>query len=104
MREVSSGFEALAKIFESLDLEFAEKILSRGYISRGSIGRPHKNLVGMFRVELVKRLKGVESYRELHRLLQMDEALRSLCDIEQEEKRLVGRRRRVLGRGLDLKD
>jgi len=83
---VSDGFETLVRIFDSLDLEFAEKILSRGYRPKGSVGRPHRNLLGMFKVELVKRLEGVESYRELHRLLQTDEALRSLCEIKDCER------------------
>jgi IS5 family transposase len=86
MREVSSGFEALAKIFDSLDLGFAEKILSEAYRPEGSAGRPHRNLVGMFKAELAKRLGGIESYRELGRLLETDEALRSLCEIRRHEK------------------
>ena len=86
MKETPGGFEALVKIFDSLDLEFAEKVLSESYRPEGSVGRSHRNLVGMFKVELVKRLGGVESYRELHRLLQSDETLRSLCDIKRGEK------------------
>jgi len=83
---VSGGFEALVKIFDYLDLGFAERILSESYSPQGSVGRPHRSLLGMFKVELVKRVGGVESYRELHRLLQVDETLRSLCDIKGEEK------------------
>lgn len=86
MKEVSGGFETLVKIFGSLDLGFAEKILSGSYRPEGSVGRPHRNLLGMFKVELVKRLGRVESYRELHRLLQTDEVLRGLCHIKQGEK------------------
>ena len=92
MREVSSGFEALAKIFDSLDLGFAERILSESYRTEGSVGRPHRNLLGMFKAELAKRFGGVESYRELHRLLQVDEVLRSLCEIKGMRGRLIGRR------------
>jgi IS5 family transposase len=83
---VSGGSEALVKIFAYSDLGFVERILSRSYRPKGSVGRPHRSLVGMFKVELVKRLSGIESYRELHRLLQVDETLRSLCDIKDEEK------------------
>lgn len=86
MREISGGFEALTKIFEALDLGFAERVLSESYGICGSVGRPHRNLVGMFKVELAKRLSGVESYRELHRLLQADNVLRGLCDIKDREK------------------
>jgi len=82
---VSSGFEALARIFASLDLEFAERILSEAYRPEGSVGRPHRNLLGMFKAELAKRLGGVQSYRKLHGLLQTDEALRSLCEIRGDE-------------------
>ena len=83
---MSGRFEALAKVFDSLDLGFAETILSRSYGPKGSVGRPHRSLVGMLKVELMKRLGTVESYRELHRLLQTDELLRSLCDIKSGEK------------------
>jgi len=86
MREVSSGFEALARIFASLDLGFVEHVLSEAYRPEGSVGRPHRSLLGMFKAELAKRLGGAQSYRELHRLLQTDEALRSLCEIKADEK------------------
>ena len=74
------------KLFASLDLGFAERILSRAYRPEGSVGRPHRNLRGMFKAELVKRLRGIESYRELYRLLQVDEVLSNLCEIKTGEK------------------
>jgi len=80
------GFEALFSIFDSLDLEFVEGILSTGYRPEGSVGRPHRSLLGMFKAELVKRLRCIESYHELHRLLEADDALRSLCVIKEGEK------------------
>ena len=83
---MSGGFEALVRLFASLDLGFVERILLEAYRPEGSVGRPHRSLLGMFKVELVKRLEGVESYRELHRLLQTDETLRSLCDIRDGKK------------------
>lgn len=86
MKEVSGGFEALCKVFDSLDLRFVEKILLRCYRPKESVGRPHRKLRGMFKTELIKRLQGIESYRKLHSLLYADEALRSLCDIEEGEK------------------
>jgi len=61
VREISGGFEALAKIFQVLDLGFAERILSECYRSEGEVGRPHRSLLGMFKAELIKRLSGVES-------------------------------------------
>jgi len=86
MREVSSGFEALSKIFAGRDLGFAERILSEAYRPEGSVGRPHRSLLGMFKAELAKRLGGVRSYRELCRLLEVDGTLRSLCEIKTGEK------------------
>jgi len=83
---VSCGFETLTRIFDLLDLGFAEKVLSECYRSECSVGRPHRNLVGMFKVELVKRLAGIVSYRELHRLLQTDDVLRDLCEVKVGEK------------------
>lgn len=83
---MSSGFEALSKIFAGLDLGFAERILSEAYRPEGSVGRPHRSLLGMFKAELAKQLRGVESYRELHRLLEADDVLRSICEIKTGEK------------------
>jgi len=83
---MASGIEALFKIFNTLDLGFAERTLSRCYHPQGSAGRPHRNLLGMFKAEVVKRLVRIESYRELHRILHADETFRSLCDIKEMEK------------------
>jgi transposase len=84
--EALGGYEALWHIFEALDLEFVERVLSVSYGRRSKVGRPNRNLVGMFKVELVKRLIRIESYEELYRLLQMDNALRNLCVIKEWEK------------------
>lgn len=80
------GFEALFEIFEDSDLRFVERILLRCYGPEDSVGRPHRNLLGMFKTELAKRLRGIKRYRELDRLLQTDETLRSLCNIKEWEK------------------
>jgi len=50
------------------------------------VGRPHRSLLGMFKAELIKRLRRIESYAELYRLLETDDALRSLCIISEGEK------------------
>jgi uncharacterized metal-binding protein len=50
------------------------------------VGRPHRNLLGMFKAELIKRLRRIESYAELYRLLETDDVLRSLCIIREGEK------------------
>jgi hypothetical protein len=70
-------------------LGFVERVLSESYSPQGSVGRPHRSLLGMFKIELVKRVGGVESYRKLHRLLQTDDVLRGLCDIEKDETRAL---------------
>lgn len=80
------GYEALWHIFEALDLEFVEKVLSVNYARPSKVGRPNRNLVGMFKTELVKKLTRVQSYDELYRLLEVDDALRSLCLIKEWEK------------------
>ena len=80
------GYEALWHIFEALDLEFVEKVLSVNYAGPSKVGRPNRNPVGMFKTELVKKLIRIESYDELYRLLQVDDALRSLCLIREWER------------------
>jgi transposase len=81
-----SEYEALHEIFESLDLGFVERSLSRSYGKRSRVGRPHRSLLGMFRAELLKRLRRIESYEELYRLLGADDGLRGLCVIKDGEK------------------
>ena len=82
---MAGGFEALVKVFDALDLGFVERILLRCYHQEGSVGRPHRSLRGMFKAEVIKRLTCVESYHELHRLLDTNEALRDLCHIKEDE-------------------
>jgi len=73
-------------MFQALDLKSVERSLSKSYGRRSRVGRPHRSLLGMFKAELIKRLRRIESYEELHRLLQADDALRSLCIIKDGEK------------------
>jgi len=72
-------------MFQALDLKSVEKSLSRSYGKRSSVGRPHRNLLGMFKAELSKRLRHIESYEELYRLLWSDGELCRLCDIKESE-------------------
>ncbi len=58
----------------------------RSYGRRSRVGRPHRSLLGMFKAELIKRLRRIESYAELYRLLEADDVLRSLCSIREGEK------------------
>lgn len=85
-KEALGGYEALWHIFEALDLGLVEKILSVRYGRRRRVGRPHRSLLGMFKAELLKRLVRIDGYEELYRILQVDEALRSLCLIKGWEK------------------
>jgi len=99
-----SGYEALYRIFQALDLGFVEKVLSRSYGRKSRVGRPHRSLLGMFKAELVKRLMRIESYEELYRLLWSHEDLRGLCDVADSEKpyhpsTLLRFRRRVGSKG-----
>jgi len=73
-------------MFQALDLKSVERSLSKSYGRRSRVGRPNRNLLGMFKAELIKRLRRIESYEELHRLLQADDALRNLCIIKDGEK------------------
>ncbi len=85
MKNVSE-YKALHNIFHALDLELVEKSLSKSYGRRSKVGRPHRNLLGMLKAELVKRLKRIEGYEELYRILWSDGDLSQLCDIEEGEK------------------
>jgi transposase len=49
-------------------------------------GRPPRNPLGILKVLIVRRLKGIPSDRELYRRLWNDPELKRLCDIEEYEK------------------
>ena len=83
---MSAGFETLSGLFACLDLRFVERILAGCYKPEGSVGRPHRNLLGMFKAEVTKRFENIERYRELDRLLRTDPVLRNLCEIKPWEK------------------
>ncbi len=80
-----SECKALYDLFQALDLTFVEQVLERSYGRRSRVGRPHRNLLGMFKAELIKRLRHIESYEELYRLLWSDGELCKLCDIKESE-------------------
>lgn len=78
--------EATWHIFEALDLEFVESIFPVSHGRRNKFGGPHRNLVGMFKVEPVKRPIRVGSYDELYWLLRADAPLNIPCLIKDWEK------------------
>ncbi len=67
-------------------MKSVEESLSRSYGRESEVGRPHRDLLGMFKAELIKRLRRIESYEELYRLLEADDVLRSLCIIREGER------------------
>jgi len=77
-----------------VDLSFARNVL-RGCFHASGAGRPPRNPLGVFRVFIVMRMKGVRSLREMTRLLDVDTRLRKLCLIKEDEK---GYPRSVLSR------
>jgi len=101
VKEALGGYEALWHMFEALDLRFVEKVLSRSYGRKREVGRPHRNLLGMFKAELAKRFGRVEYYEELYRLMTVDRGLRELCDVKEWEKpyhpSILSRFRRRIG-------
>jgi hypothetical protein len=80
-----SEYKALHELFQALDLTFVEQVLERSY-GRRRTGRHPRSLLDQFKTELLKRVARIESYEELHRLLQNDKDLCLLCDIKDGEK------------------
>ena len=103
----------VVSILSMLDLDDVEEAVSQPYHDSGP-GRPPRNPPGIFKALMVKRLRHIPSDRELYRRLWNDDALRHICDIEEDErpyhpsqlsrfrnrvgpKRLVGVMARLLG-------
>jgi transposase len=101
VKEALGEYEALWHMFEALDLRFVEKVLSGSYGRKSEVGRPHRNLLGMFKADLVKRFGRIEYYEELYRLMMVDSELRELCDVKEWEKpyhpSILSRFRRRIG-------
>lgn len=66
------------------DLDNIEKTTSQPIHETGP-ERP-KNPLGIFKALIVKQLRCIPRDRELYRRLWNDEALRTICDIEEQEK------------------
>lgn len=78
-------YEALETLFGKVDLSFAQKILNEPFHLVGSVGRPQRNPLGIFKAHLVKRLKHIPSDRMLVRQMWKDPRLKRICDIEADE-------------------
>jgi len=86
--------ETLEILFRNVDLSVAEKIVCGCFHTVGP-GRPPRNPLGLFKVFIVMRMKGVRSLREMTRLLNVDDRLRKICLLKNGEK---GYPRSVLSR------
>jgi hypothetical protein len=62
-------YETLETLFGKVDLSFAETVLNEAYHVKGSVGRPPRNLLGIFKAHLLRRLRHVPSGRVLARQL-----------------------------------
>jgi len=75
----------ITSILSKLDLHDIEEAISQPYHKTGP-GRPPRSPLGIFKAMVVKQLRNIPSDRELYRRLWNDEALRTICDIEEHEK------------------
>jgi transposase len=73
-------------VLAELDLDDVEEVVCGVYHPIGSVGRPPRKPLGIFKALMVKRLQQVSSERELYRRLWSDADLRELCDLEDEQK------------------
>jgi IS5 family transposase len=78
--------ESSCVILSKLDLDDIEEVVREGYHRNGSVGRPPRKPIGIFKALIVKRLQQVSSDRELYRRLWNDPGLRMVCDLEGEQK------------------
>jgi transposase len=78
-------YGTLETLFGKVDLSFAETVLNESYHVNGSVGRPPRKPLGVFKAHLLRRLRHVPSDRMLVRQLWKDPRLRRICDIEQNE-------------------
>jgi len=78
--------ESSCVILSKLDLDDVEEVVCQVYHSDGSVGRPPRKPMGIFKALMVKRLQHVPSDRELYRRLWSDPDLREVCDLEDEQK------------------
>ena len=73
-------------ILSRLELDDVERIVQGAYHMKGSVGRPPRKPMGIFKALIIKRVQQVPSDRELCRRLWNDPELRMICDVEAEQK------------------
>ncbi len=71
-----------------LKLDDVERIVRGAYHRDGSVGRPPRKPIGVFKALIIKRVQQIPSDRELCRRLWRDSEMRMICDIEAEQKPL----------------
>jgi IS5 family transposase len=78
--------ESSCSVLAGLNLNDVEEVVRGVYHRHGSVGRPPRKPMGIFKALIVKRLQQVSSDREMCRRLWSDPSLRELCDLEGEQK------------------
>jgi len=77
--------ETLETLFQNVDLSIAETQARECFHTTGP-GRPPRSPLGLLRAFIVMRMKEMRSLRELSRTLDVDQRLRRLCLIEDDER------------------
>jgi len=78
--------ESSCSVLAGLNLDDVEEVVRGVYHPNGSVGRPPRKPMGIFKALMVKRLQQVTSDRELYRRLWSDPEMRIVCDLEAEQK------------------
>lgn len=79
-------YEGSRFILSRLELDDVERIVQGAYHKKGSVGRPPRKPIGIFKALIIKRVQQVPSDREMCRRLWNDPEMRMMCDIEAEQK------------------
>jgi IS5 family transposase len=75
-------------ILSKLELDDVERIVQGAYHRDGSVGRPPRKPIGVFKALIIKRVQQVPSDMELCRRLWNDPEMRMVCDVEDGQKPL----------------
>jgi transposase len=78
--------ESSCSVLAGLNLDDVEEVVRGVYHPNGSVGRPPRKPMGIFKALMAKRLQQVTSDRELYRRLWSDPEMRIVCDLEAEQK------------------